>query len=211
MPYMPSDPANALASLEALDAPTVPLLRPGFKCNKPDSKTPNRCSSLKDWLYPKMPKHLAQSQIRPKSREWLLDRYIQVYSASMGNHSVSRFYCHWTMADYEAETAADPAFAEAIRNESLNIADRAKYLLHEGLGLLTCVDEAAPITNTAALNILARLEGELRERGEIEADRREQAKTSGRRRAVFVEGLERPKAPSSEGAGAGAGSDSPAV
>jgi len=138
-----------------------------------------------------MPKHLAPGHFKGKTEEWVRERYLRVYAASMGNHSIARFYCHWTPEEYDRQVAEIPAFAAAIRCESLNVADRARYLLHEGLGLLTC-NEEEPVTNSQALNILARLEGELRERGEIEVDKAKSGK--GTRRSVVVEGLQRPRA-----------------
>jgi hypothetical protein len=141
-----------------------------------------------------MPKMLPRNKVLGETAEWVQARYIQVYSATMGNHSLARYYCHWTLEEYEAKIQEFPKFEAAIREESMKIADRAKYLLYEGLGLMSC-NEEEPVTNTQAINTLARISEELRERGADEIAEAEQKKSRGIRRSVLVEGLKRPDSP----------------
>ena len=82
--------------------------------------------------------------------ELLRDRYIQVFSASMGNHSLSKFYCCWSQEQFEE--AMNPAFEKALERARTELADRAALIMHRGMGLVAADGDAmVPPTVTAAM------------------------------------------------------------
>ena len=86
-------------------------------------------------------------QLPPEKRR---ARYLQIFLASVGNHSVSLYYCVWSQEEFEA--ALSPGFQKEIRAARAQMADRTTFILHRALGLIK--DEKgglAPATNAQAL------------------------------------------------------------
>ena len=106
--------------------------------------------NLDNFLHPPMPGAFSPSRVRKMHVELLRDRYIQVFSASMGNHSLSKFYCCWSQEQFEE--ALSPAFEKAIERARVELADRAALIMHRGMGLVGDGSvETVPPTVTAAM------------------------------------------------------------
>ena len=106
--------------------------------------------NLENFLHPPMPGAFSPSRVRKMHVELLRDRYIQVFSASMGNHSLSKFYCCWSQEQFEA--AMNPAFEKALERARTELADRAALIMHRGMGLVAADGDAmVPPTVTAAM------------------------------------------------------------
>ena len=101
------------------------------------------------FLYPLMPGSFAPSRVRKMHVEILRDRYLQVFAASMGNHSLSKFYCCWTQEQFEA--AINPAFEKALEQARSELADRASLIMMRGMGLVGEGTQTVPPTVTAAM------------------------------------------------------------
>ena len=101
------------------------------------------------FLYPLMPGSFQPSVVRKMHVDILRDRYIQVFSASMGNHSLSKFYCQWSQEQFEA--ALDEAFEKRLEQARSELADRASLIMMRGMGLVGEGGATVPPTDTAAM------------------------------------------------------------
>ena len=102
-----------------------------------------------DFLFPKLPGAFKPSLIRKKDLGFLRDRYIQVLSASMGNHGMALHFCCWTQEQYES--ALDDKFEKRIAAARAQLADRAAYIMHRAMGLVASDEPIAPPTVSAAM------------------------------------------------------------
>lgn len=105
--------------------------------------------NLDNFLHPPMPGAFSPSRVRKMHVDLLRDRYIQVFSASMGNHSLSKFYCCWSQSQFEE--ALDEGFEKAIERAREELADRAALIMHRGMGLVGEGADMVPPTVTAAM------------------------------------------------------------
>lgn len=119
--------------------------------NMKESKPPKSTDlkSNRDFLFPRMPGAFKPSIMRKKDIGFLRDRYIQVLSASMGNHGMAMFYCAWSQEQFEA--AMTDAFAKRIEGTRALLADRAAFIMHKAMGLVAGDEPTAPPTVTAAM------------------------------------------------------------
>lgn len=101
------------------------------------------------FLYPLMPGSFQPSVVRKMHVDVLRDRYIQVFAASMGNHSLSKFYCQWSQEQFEA--ALDEAFEKRLEQARSELADRASLIMMRGMGLVGEGGALVPPTVTAAM------------------------------------------------------------
>ena len=101
------------------------------------------------FLYPLMPGSFAPSRVRKMAVGVLRERYLQVFAASMGNHSLSKFYCQWSQEQFEA--AINPAFEKALEQARSELADRASLIMMRGMGLVGEGGATVPPTVTAAM------------------------------------------------------------
>lgn len=117
---------------------------------EPKQRVDSGQKELNNFLYPKMPGMFLPYAIRKMPIEKLRDRYLRAFSASMGNHSLSKFYCCWSEEQYEA--ALSPAFEKRISDAMAILADRATYIMYRGMGLVADdPDKATLPTITAAI------------------------------------------------------------
>lgn len=149
------------------------------------SKDPRR--GAESFLYPEMPKALTPGAVRKWSPEKRMGRYLEVYLATMGNHSMALFYCCWDQEEFDGLIAAFPQFARQITNSRAQLADRATFLMHRGMGLVKIGDEERPSTNLQVSSAMARVVEGLRARHEPQNG----FKQKGFK--LVVEGLERDK------------------
>ncbi len=110
-----------------------------------------RFKGIDAFLYPLMPGSFQPSEVRKLHIDVLRDRYIQVFSASMGNHGLAKFYCCWSEEQYEA--AVDEKFEKRLAAARSDLASRAALIMHRGMGLVAGAEgaEAIPPTVTAAM------------------------------------------------------------
>lgn len=110
-----------------------------------------RFKGIDAFLYPLMPGSFQPSEVRKLHIDILRDRYIQVFSASMGNHGLAKFYCCWSEEQYEA--AVDEKFEKRLAAARSDLASRAALIMHRGMGLVAGAEgaEAVPPTVTAAM------------------------------------------------------------
>lgn len=132
----------------------------------PSSSNPTKTDQ--DFLFPKMPGPFRPVQIRKKSVEWLRDRYLQVMSATMGNHSTALFYCCWTQEQFD--NAMDDEFASRIVRVKSELADRATLIMLRGVGLVDGGDSGKIAPTVTA--VMAKVVEGLREKGEKEGPKR---------------------------------------
>ncbi len=100
------------------------------------ARDPSGAKGIHDFLYPKMPAPFLPSRVVRFPIAQLKDRYIQVFAATMGNHSIALFYCVWTPDRFEAVVTADPVFGRRIEAERARLVDRATFLLNKNIGLV---------------------------------------------------------------------------
>lgn len=105
--------------------------------------------AVEHFLYPSLPGMFQPCQVRKLPLEKLRSRYIQVFSASMGNHSVAKFYCCWNEVQFQAARTA--GFDAQIEETRVQLADRAKYIMYQGMGLVASEKPATPPQITAAM------------------------------------------------------------
>ena len=108
-----------------------------------------RYKSEDAFLFPLMPGSFAPSEVRKLHIDVLRDRYIQVFSASMGNHGLSKFYCCWSEEQFLA--AVDEKFEKRLAAARSDLADRASLIMMRGMGLVGGGDATTPPTVTAAM------------------------------------------------------------
>lgn len=101
------------------------------------------------FLYPLMPGSFAPSRVRKMAVGVLRERYLQVFAASMGNHSLSKFYCQWSQEQFEA--ALDDGFEKQLEQARSELADRASLIMMRGMGLVGEGTQTVPPTVTAAM------------------------------------------------------------
>lgn len=131
---------------------------------KPKTWTESATREATNFLYPEMPGAFVPSVIRKKPLPWLKDRYIQVYSASMGNHSISIFYCDWDQDQFEA--ILDDDFQKRIDRARAQLADRATYIMHKGMGLVGDGSAVAPSVTAAMAKVVEMLHAKGEQHGE---------------------------------------------
>jgi hypothetical protein len=105
--------------------------------------------AVEHFLYPTLPGTFQPWEVRKLPLEKLRARYIQAFSASMGNHSVAKFYCCWAEVQFQA--ARTQAFDAQIEETRVQLADRAKYIMYQGMGLVASEKPATPPQITAAM------------------------------------------------------------
>ncbi len=105
--------------------------------------------AVEHFLYPSLPGMFQPCQVRKLPLEKLRSRYIQSFSASMGNHSVAKFYCCWSEVQFQAARTA--GFDAQIEETRVQLADRAKYIMYQGMGLVASEKPATPPQITAAM------------------------------------------------------------
>jgi len=103
-----------------------------------------------------MPGRFAPSEVRKRAVVWRQARFLQVYSASMGNGGLARYYAAWSFGEYRRQLETNKKFAEAVKDAESEIADRATLILYSDLGLVENVD-VPPSTRRVASAVLARL------------------------------------------------------
>lgn len=103
-------------------------------------------TGISAFLYPSMPD---AADVGGMDLDELRARYIQVFSASMGNHSLSKFYCGWNQEQFEA--AGTAGFEAELSRAREELADRAALIMHRGMGLVAGDGPAVPPTVTAAM------------------------------------------------------------
>ena len=140
------------------------------------------------FLAPRMPGRFAPSEIRKRGTEWRQDRYLKAYAATMGNHSIARFFAAWSPTEFRTEISNYPMFQQNIADEAEMIADRAKYVLYVDLGLIE--GEVGKKTRTSVSAVLARLVEDLHARSEQPTPKIPYKRPPPRR--VRVEGISRP-------------------
>lgn len=138
---------------------------------------------LDKYLFPRLPAAFHKWKIKQYPVEKLRDRYIKVLEATMGNHSIALFYCVWTQDQFEK--ALNPTFKKRILAAKAQLADRASFIMHRGMGLIKtdADDKALPPTVTAAM---AKVVESLNNKEELHRD-------SGKSFKLIVEGLDRAK------------------
>lgn len=143
---------------------------------------PNGQKDFYDFLFPPMPGAFQPSVIRKLPVGDRRDRYLKVLNATMGNHSMSLFYCDWSQAQFEA--ALNDDFKNRIMLAKSQLADRVEFIMNQGLGLIPngVVADSPSYQITAALVKIAE---RLNERG--------QQQEAGKGYKLVIEGLERNK------------------
>jgi hypothetical protein len=120
-----------------------------MKKKEPTQAAAEQYKGADAFLYPLMPGSFAPSRVRKMHVEILRDRYLQVFAASMGNHSLSKFYCCWTQEQFEA--ALDDGFEKRLDQARSELADRASLIMMRGMGLVGEGTALVPPTVTAAM------------------------------------------------------------
>ena len=114
----------------------------------PGNKGKDHRKELDHFLYPAMPAAFTPCEIRKLPVEKLRERYLNVMSATMGNHSISLFYCAWTQEQFEEALGAK--FRKQIEQVKAQLADRAMFLMHRGMGLVKVDGDAEPNMQVSA-------------------------------------------------------------
>lgn len=164
--------------VKAANTPPPPPPAPEGSDSNADAKR------AKDFLFPKMPGAFRPAIIRKKPLNWLRGRYIKVFSATMGNHSMALFYCCWTQEQFEE--AMDARFKRQIQIAKSALADRATFIMHKSMGLIADDAEIGPV-NAQVSSALAKVVEKLKEK---DADQE-----TGGGFKVVVDGLDRSAAP----------------
>lgn len=170
-----------------LDVPVKKRVRAGWRKKRDEGSTlrvggapaPN-LRAARDFLFPPMPGAFSPDVVKAMDIADLRKRYIQVLSATMGNHSVAMFYCCWTQDEFE--DALNGRFKKAISNAKSALADRAMFIMHRSMGLIDSAEEIGPI-NAQVSAALAKVVEKLKEK-DVDQE------TGGGFRLV-VEGLDR--------------------
>lgn len=174
---MGKDRARIAAANAPVPPPPPPIEELGDK--SPEAKR------TRDFLFPKMPDAFRPSNVRKMTIDQLRARYITVLSATMGNHSMSLFYCCWTQEQFDVAYES-VKFQRAIARAKSQLADRATFIMHRGLGLIEgTLDQGGP--NTQVTAALAKVIESLRAK-EVE-------KEGGGGFEVVVKGLDRSAPP----------------
>lgn len=148
-----------------------------------------------EFLNPRLPGRFSMTALRAMPREGRQARYLQTYAATMGNHSLSRYYAGWDPAQFRREVEECPDFQQAIRDADEEIADRAKFVLYTDLGLVNA-ELPEPIRSNKGMSVvLARIVEDLRERSEQQAPPGRRSPEAGRPRKLSVPGLRDAGAP----------------
>lgn len=172
----------------------VPSIAPGpGEMRGPGGKGEDPAAGFKvarDFLFPPMPGAFKPSVIRKLPVEKLRERYLKVLGATMGNHSISLFYCAWTQEQFEE--ALNAKFRKAIAQAKSQLADRATFIMHKSMGLIADGAEIGAV-NAQVSSALAKVVESLKAK-DVEQE-------SGGGFKLVVEGLDRsaaapaPKAP----------------
>lgn len=149
---------------------------------EPEGPTRNGRNSVNRFLYPQLPASFLAWEIRKMSLDELRARYLKVLNASMGNHSMSMFYCCWEQEQFEA--ALDAKFKKQILLAKARLLDRATYILHKACGLVKSDPWAEDPTANAVT--VSRVVDKLYET-------RSETSSSGEGFKLTVEGLDRTK------------------
>ncbi len=152
-----------------------------------DSEVPEKVHYSKDYssfLHPRIPGKFMPDAIKRKSLPWLKARYLKVFNATMGNHSMALFYCAWKPARFREVLAADQEFETAIADAKAEIADRAAFMLYKGLGLIAGEEGShEPTPQTGA--VLAKIVESMAEKAPVKEVKKKSFK-------LTVSGLKRP-------------------
>lgn len=128
---------------------TLVTVRQKRKSSEPIPPAAAEYKNSDAFLYPLMPGSFAPSKVRKMHVDILRDRYIQVFAASMGNHSLSKFYCQWSQDQFEE--ALDEKFEKRLEQARSELADRASLIMMRGMGLVGEGGATVPPTVTAAM------------------------------------------------------------
>lgn len=167
----------------------VPSVGPGPGEMRVGEPGPN-FKVARDFLFPPMPGAFCPSVIRKLPVEKLRERYLKVLGATMGNHSISLFYCAWTQEQFEE--ALNAKFRKQIAQAKSQLADRATFIMHKSMGLIADGAEIGAV-NAQVSSALAKVVESLKAK-DVEQE-------SGGGFKLVVEGLDRsaaapaPKAP----------------
>lgn len=160
----------------------VPSIAPGpGEMRTGEPKSPGM-KMARDFLYPPMPGAFQPSVIRKLPVEKLRERYLKVLGATMGNHSISLFYCAWTQEQFEE--ALNAKFRKAIAQAKSQLADRATFIMHKSMGLIADGAEIGAV-NAQVSSALAKVVESLKAK-DVEQE-------SGGGFKLVVEGLDRSK------------------
>lgn len=132
-----------------------------------------------DFLFPKMLGSFSPFEIRKLPLADLRERYLKVLNATMGNHSMSLFYCCWTQDQFE--DALDKKFKKQITLARAALADRVTYIMHRAMGLIHTHRETEPLNNQV-LTAMSRVAEKLNEKNELQE--------SSKGYKLVIEGLE---------------------
>ncbi len=120
-----------------------------MKKKEPTQAAAEQYKGADAFLYPLMPGSFAPSRVRKMAVGVLRERYLQVFAASMGNHSLSKFYCQWSQEQFE--DALDETFEKQLEQARSELADRASLIMMRGMGLVGEGTQTVPPTVTAAM------------------------------------------------------------
>lgn len=147
----------------------------------PENQGKDYRKRLDSFLYPPLPAAFAPYEVKKFPLSKLRERYLSVLSATMGNHSIALFYCCWTHAQFVA--ALTDNFKKDIAITMSQLADRATFLMHRGMGLVKTDDDVAGVPTGSAASALAKVVENLKAK-DVEQE-------SGGGFKLVVEGLDR--------------------
>lgn len=127
----------------------------------PDNQGRDYRKRLDNFLYPPLPAAFAPYEVRKFPLDKLRERYLSVFSATMGNHSIALFYCCWTHEQFVA--ALSDNFKKDIAVTKSQLADRATFLMHRGMGLVKTDEDVAGVPTGSAAATLAKVVEKLKE------------------------------------------------
>ena len=132
-----------------------------------------------DFLFPKMLGSFMPWDIKRLPLADKKERYLKVLNATMGNHSMSLFYCCWTQDEFEE--ILDKRFKKQITLARAVLADRVTYIMHRAMGLIHTKREVEPMNNQV-LTAMSRVAEKLNEKNELQE--------SSKGYKLVIEGLE---------------------
>lgn len=143
---------------------------------------------MEDFLYPPMPGRFQRGQVRKLPPEMLKSRYLQVLSASLGNHSMALYYCCWSPKQFQE--VLDDEFQVRIDELRAQLADRATFIMHQSMGLIsdrTVGGRPMPAIPPAVTSAMRQVVEKLQEKSAAAAP------TAKKGRKLVIEGLDRTK------------------
>lgn len=92
--------------------------------------------SFEEHFFPKLPEYRGKKYLVKMTLEKRLERFYQAWDASCGNLTIALELGGFTRDEYEKMSTKDKAFMARIAEINLRIADRAKYVVNERIGLV---------------------------------------------------------------------------